>query len=108
MEPYGAIFGVLTKGFLLMSLWFNNSRRSLNIARRETVWETFVTTSQRLYKLMQPTVGQSSICPSLILHGRTEIKARALVLGEVSALSFCLLPSYHESDRRKQSHQRSS
>src|SRR5688572_29411264 len=32
----------------------------------------------------------SSICPSLILHGRTEIKARALVLGEVSALSFCL------------------
>jgi hypothetical protein len=32
----------------------------------------------------------ASISPSLILHGRTEIKARALVLGEVSALSFCL------------------
>ena len=31
-----------------------------------------------------------SILPSLILHGRTEIKARALVLGEVNALSFCL------------------
>jgi hypothetical protein len=43
--------------------------------------------------LLQPTSGrrQVSICPSLILHGRTEIKARALVLGEVSALSFCLL-----------------
>jgi hypothetical protein len=42
---------------------------------------------------MQPTYGstQVSICASLILHGRTEIKARALVLGEVSALSFCLL-----------------
>jgi len=38
-----------------------------------------------------------SICPSLILHGRTEIKARALVLGEVSALSFCLGQSYQHS-----------
>jgi hypothetical protein len=38
-----------------------------------------------------------SICPSLILHGRTEIKARALVLGEVSALSFCLRQSYQHS-----------
>src|SRR5215204_1710603 len=44
-------------------------------------------------RLMQPTSdpGRVSISPSLILHGRTEIKARALVLGEVSALSFCLL-----------------
>jgi hypothetical protein len=43
--------------------------------------------------LLQPTSGhwQLVFCPSLILHGRTEIKARALVLGEVSALSFCLL-----------------
>src|SRR5262245_3074151 len=42
---------------------------------------------------MQPTPGDWQLvsCPSLILHGRTEIKARALVLGEVSALSFCLL-----------------
>ena len=43
-------------------------------------------------RLLQPTFGPGrvSISPSLILHGRTEIKARALVLGEVSALSFCL------------------
>ena len=42
---------------------------------------------------MQPTLGERRLvsAPSLILHGRTEIKARALVLGEVSALSFCLL-----------------
>src|SRR5215213_14467 len=47
---------------------------------------------KRFTSLLQPTFGrgQVSICPSLILHGRTEIKARALVLGEVSALSFCL------------------
>ena len=43
--------------------------------------------------LLQPTSGRWQLvsCLSLILHGRTEIKARALVLGEVSALSFCLL-----------------
>src|SRR5690242_19716377 len=42
---------------------------------------------------MQPTSGDTRVvsAPSLILHGRTEIKARALVLGEVSALSFCHL-----------------
>jgi hypothetical protein len=42
--------------------------------------------------LLQPTSGRWQLvsCLSLILHGRTEIKARALVLGEVSALSFCL------------------
>lgn len=41
---------------------------------------------------MQPSEGNTSIAlpPSLILHGRTEIKARASVLGEVDALSFCL------------------
>jgi hypothetical protein len=39
---------------------------------------------------MQPTGRGSRLSsgPSLILHGRTEIKARALVLGEVSVLSF--------------------
>jgi hypothetical protein len=43
--------------------------------------------------LVQPTPVHTRLlsAPSLILHGRTEIKARALVLGEVSALSFCLL-----------------
>jgi len=43
--------------------------------------------------LLQPTSGRRQLvsCPSLILHGRTEIKARVLVLGEVSTLSFCLL-----------------
>src|SRR5689334_22122569 len=48
---------------------------------------------------MQPTtsIGPVVSCPSLILHGRTEIKARALVLGEVSALSFCLRQSYQHS-----------
>jgi hypothetical protein len=55
--------------------------------------ETFATTSQRLYKTSATYIRRyaGSITPSLILHGRTEIKARALVLGEVSALSFCLL-----------------
>jgi cytochrome c biogenesis protein CcdA len=42
-----------------------------------------------------------SIPPSLILHGRTEIKARALVLGEVSALSFCLLAILPATARNK-------
>ena len=47
---------------------------------------------------MQPTGLSGSLvsAPSLILHGRTEIKARALVLGEVSALSFC--PEYLTSE----------
>jgi hypothetical protein len=54
--------------------------------------QTFVTTSKRLYKTYATLGGVSrvNISQSLILHGRTEIKARALVLGEVSALSFCL------------------
>jgi hypothetical protein len=57
------------------------------------VRETFVTTPQKLYKTSATYIllWAVSISPSLILHGRTEIKARALVLGEVSALSFCLL-----------------
>ena len=54
------------------------------------LWRTF---SYTVAKALQGVcnlrfLGAASICPSLILHGRTEIKARALVLGEVSALSF--------------------
>ena len=53
------------------------------------------------YILVKPLQGRlqpkaesvgSTLGPSLILHGRTEIKARASVLGEVDALSFCLQP----------------
>ena len=65
-------------------------------------------------RLMQPTFGPRQLvsCPSLILHGRTEIKARALVLGEVSALSFCCSPSYQQkplrSTKRKPERQKST
>ena len=47
-------------------------------------------TRQRFARPMQPTAAATRVAcrPSLILHGRTEIKAGALVTGEVSALSF--------------------
>ena len=59
---------------------------------------------------MQPisSGGHVISAPSLILHGRTEIKARALVLGEVGALSFCLLailPERSLTQRRKAAEQ---
>ena len=60
--------------------------------RHEGLRETFVTTSKRLYKTYATLAADCrvSMAQSLILLWRTEIKARALVLGEVSALSFCL------------------
>jgi hypothetical protein len=86
---------ILTTSILAFIDW-NFGSLFVFCARRKT----FVTTSQRHYKTYA-TYTRSwavTISPSLILHGRTEIKARALVLGEVSALSFCLpaiLPTFN-------------
>jgi hypothetical protein len=89
-EPYGAIFGDFDKVHPRFIDAMDSVFWQLSVfcAGRET----FVTTSQRHYKTYATYIRSEavSICPSLILHGRTEIKARALVLGEVSALSFCL------------------
>jgi hypothetical protein len=88
-EPYGAIFGEFDKvqpRFVYL--------RTLIVVRFLCGFEKLLLQPRKGFtRHMQPTLGDTPVLspPSLILHGRTEIKARALVLGEVSALSFCHL-----------------
>lgn len=88
-EPYGAIFGEFDKvqpRFVYL--------RTMVVVRFLCGFEKLLPQPRKGFtRDLQPTLGDMSVLspPSLILHGRTEIKARALVLGEVSALSFCHL-----------------
>ena len=83
-DPYGEIFGVFTN---LVSLSFS----VFELNPRESFEKLLSQPRKGFTRFMQPKLRGSRLvsAPSLILHGRTEIKARALVLGEVSALSFC-------------------
>ncbi len=88
-EPNGAIFGEFDKvqpRFVYL--------RAMIVVRFLCGAEKLLPQPRKAFtRHLQPTLGDWRVLspPSLILHGRTEIKARALVLGEVSALSFCLL-----------------
>src|SRR5690349_18073378 len=90
-EPYGAIFGEFDKvqpRFVYI--------RALIVVRFLCGPEKLLPQPRKAFtRHLQPNLGDTRVVspPSLILHGRTEIKARALVLGEVSALSFCHLTS---------------
>src|SRR3569832_293095 len=87
-EPYGAIFGEFSK----VDPLFNYLRTPI-VSALCGVEKLLSQPRKGFTSLLQPTSGRCPLvsCPSLILHGRTEIKARVLVLGEVSTLSFCLL-----------------
>ena len=97
-EPYGAIFGEFSK----VDPRFIGLRTQV-VSLLCDFGKLLSQPRKCITSLLQPTsaVWQLVSCPSLILHGRTEIKARALVLGEVSALSFCLLAILSITARNK-------
>ena len=68
----------------------NQTKLVFRVRLAKQVCKSFVRAVQAVYNTTATFVNRvgTSIGPSLILHGRTEIKARALVLGEVSALFF--------------------
>ena len=82
-EPYGQI----SFSFILLNVsanFFNLTQIDKRTAMLlKLVCEGFVTSSQKLYKTnaTYDSVRGCTMLPSLILHGRTEIKARGVGLG---------------------------